>query len=271
MATLSNHVPDPRLITAYAERRDGPLHRVNPWTKFGVVGVLVLAVTVVDALAVLAALYAATLVVYGLAGLPYRRLVYWYTLPMLFIVSVAGPLAFLEPGNPILGALATPLGELSVTWQGAALFAELACRSLTVVTFVLAASMTTKYNDIAYLLGRLFPAPIDQVALLTYRFTFIMLETLEDLVKSTLSRGANLSEFWGNRRLYARILGMTMLTAIERSERLVKSMEARGYNGDITIYGDVRRPPVLELAAVIVMLAVVITYALVIAYGVVPI
>jgi cobalt/nickel transport system permease protein len=48
-------------------------------------------------------------------------------------------------------------------------------------------------------------------------------------------------------------------------------MEARGYNGDITIYGDVRRPPVLELAAVIVMLAVVITYALVVAYGVVPI
>ena len=93
MTTLSNHVPDPRLITAYAERRDGPLHHVNPWTKFGVVGVLVLAVTVVDALAVLAGLYAATFVVYGIAGLPYRRLIFWYTLPMLFIVSVAGPLA----------------------------------------------------------------------------------------------------------------------------------------------------------------------------------
>ena len=271
MTTFSNHVPDPRLITAYAERRDGPLHRVNPWTKLGVVGVLVLAVTVVDALAVLVGLYAVTLVVYGLAGLPYRRLVFWYTLPMLFIVSVAGPLAFLEPGRPILAALATPFGELSVTWQGAALFAELTCRSLTVVTFALTASMTTKYNDIAYLLGKIFPAPIDQVALLTYRFTFIMLETLEDLVKSTLARGANLSEFWANRRLYARILGMTMLTAIERSERLVKSMEARGYDGDITLYSDVRRPPVLEAAAVVGMLAIVVAYALVVAYEVVPI
>jgi hypothetical protein len=143
VTTLSNHVPDPRLITAFAEQRDGPLHRVNPWTKVGIVGALVLAVTVADRLALLPGLYGAVLVVYGLAGLPYRRLAGWYTLPMLFIVSVAGPLAFLEPGTPVGGALSTPLGELSVTWEGLVLFAELSCRSLTVVTFALTASMTT--------------------------------------------------------------------------------------------------------------------------------
>jgi len=271
MATLSNHVPDPRLVTAYAEHRDSPVHRVNPWTKLGVVGALVLAVTVADALAVLAGLYAATLLLYGVAGLPYRRLLYWYTLPLLFIVAVAGPLAFLEPGTPIGGALATPLGGLSVTWAGATLFAELSCRSLTVVTFSLTATMTTRYADIAYLLGRILPAPIDQVALLSYRFTFVMLETLEELLKAALARGATLSEFWANRRTYARILGMTLLTAIERSERLVRSMEARGYDGDITLYGDVPRPPVREPLAVAACYAAVLGYALVGVYGVVPV
>jgi cobalt/nickel transport system permease protein len=271
VTALSNHVPDPRLITAYAEHREGPLHRVNPWTKVGVVGALVLAVTVVDSFAVLAGLYAATLVVYGIAGLPYGRLVYWYTLPLLFVVSVAVPLAFLEPGTPVGGALATPVGELSVTWAGATLFGELTCRSLTVVTFALATTMTTRYADIAYLLGRLLPRPIDQVALLTYRFTFVMLETLEDLVKGALARGANLSEFWSNRRIYARILGMTLLTAIERSERLVKSMEARGYDGDITLYGDVSRPPARELLAVLACYVGVVGYALIFVHEVVPI
>jgi cobalt/nickel transport system permease protein len=268
VTALSNHVPDPRLITAYAEHREGPLHRVNPWTKVGVVGALVLAVTVVDSLVVLAALYAATLAVYGVAGLPYRRLGYWYTLPGLFVVSVAGPLAFLEPGVPIGGALATPVGELSVTWAGATLFGELACRSLTVVTFALTATMTTRYADIASLLGRLLPRPIDQVALLTYRFTFVMVETLEDLVKGVLARGATLSEFWTNRRTYARILGMTLLTAIERSERLVKSMEARGYDGDITLYGDVSRPPAREALFVVGAYVAVAGYAAVSAWGV---
>jgi len=269
VTTLSNHVPDPRLITAYAEHREGPLHRVNPWTKVGIVGALVLAVTVVDSLAVLAGLYAATLAVYGIAGLPYGRLVSWYTLPLLFVVSVGAPLAFLEPGTPIGGALATPVGALSITWAGATLFGELACRSLTVVTFALTATMTTRYADVAYLLGRLLPRPIDQVALLTYRFTFVMLETIEDLVKSALARGANLSEFWANRRTYARILGMTLLTAIERSERLVKSMEARGYDGDITLYSDVPRPPARELVAVVACYAGVVGYALAVS-GVVP-
>jgi len=269
VATLSNHVPDPRLLTAYAEHRDGPLHRVNPWTKIGVAGALVLAVTIIESFVLLAGLYAATLFVYGIAGLPYGRLVYWYTLPLLFVVSVAGPLALLEPGTPVAGVVPTPLGDLSVTWTGVALFGELTCRSLTVVTFMLTTTMTTQYADIAYLLGRLLPRPIDQVALLTYRFTFVMIETVEDLVKSVLSRGGTLSEFWANRRIYARIMGMTLLTAIERSERLVKSMEARGYTGDITLYGNVSSPPAHELLVVGSCYAGVIAYLLVAVYEVV--
>jgi cobalt/nickel transport system permease protein len=271
VTALTDHVPDPRLITAHAEHRDGPLHRVNPWTKVGVAGALVLAVTVVDSLVVLGLLYAATLAVYGVGGLPYGRLAYWYTLPLTFVVSVAGPLAFLEPGAPIGRGLATPVGELSITSAGATLFGELAFRSLTVVTFSLAATMTTRYTDVAYLLGRLLPRPIDQVALLTYRFTFVMIETLEALVKGARSRGANLSEFWSNRRTYARIMGMTLLAAIERSERLVKSMEARGYDGDITLYSEVSRPSRIELLALAASYGGVVAYALVVEYGVIPV
>jgi len=240
---------------------------VNPWTKLGVVGALVLAVTVFDRLTLLAGLYGSVLLVYGLADLPFRRLVGWYTLPLLFVVSVAGPLAFLEPGVSIGGDLTTPVGEVSVTRAGLVLFAELSFRSLTVVTFTLMATMTTKYTDFAYILGRVLPRPVDQVALLTYRFTFVMIEVLEDLVKAALARGANLSEFWSNKRLYARILGMTMLSAIEQSERLVKSMEARGYDGDITLYGDVPRPPIHEVIVVAGSYAVVIGYAAVMTYG----
>lgn len=269
MATLSNHVPDPRLVTAYAEQRTSPLHRVNPWTKLGLVGALVLAVTVVDHLALLAGLYGVVLILYGVADLPFGRLAGWYTLPLLFVVSVAGPLAFLEPGVPIGGAITTPVGELSITWAGVTLFCELAFRSVTVVTFTLTASMSTAYTDVAYVLGRILPRPIDQVALLTYRFLFVMIEVLEDLVKAAVARGATLSEFWSNRRLYGRILGTTMLAAIERSEQLVKSMEARGYDGDITLYGDVSRPPLHESLVVVGAYAAVTAYALPLTVGVI--
>ena len=262
MTALSNHVPDPRLFTAYAEHRDGPLHRVNPWTKVAVTGALVATVTVADSLAVLAGTYAVTLAVYGVAGLPYRRLVGWYTLPATFVVSVAAPLALLEPGTPVLGSVPTPVGDLSVTWAGLTLFGELACRSLAVVTFTLTAAATTRYTHVAAVLGRLFPRPVDQVALLAYRFTFVMVETLEELLTAARSRGAGLAEFWANRRLYARVLGTTVLVAVERSERLVVSMEARGYDGRVTPSTAAGRPPATELAVVAVTYAAVVWYAL---------
>jgi cobalt/nickel transport system permease protein len=64
---------------------------------------------------------------------------------------------------------------------------------------------------------------------------------------------------------------MTLLTAIERSERLVKSMEARGYDGDITLYGDVPRPPAREVVAVVACYAGIVAYTLVVAYQVIPV
>lgn len=94
-----------------------------------------------NTLVLLTSLYGATLATYAIAGLTFRRLLRWYTLPLLFIISVAGPLAFLEPGTPIGGSIGTPIGEASVTWVGATLFVELTCRSLTVVTFVLATTV----------------------------------------------------------------------------------------------------------------------------------
>ena len=262
MGALSSHVPDPRLMTAAAEHREGPLHRVNPWTKVALVGALVLAVTIVDGVIALVGLYGVVLAAYVAGDLPIRRLVGWYTLPGLFIVSIGGPLLVMEPGTPIGPVLETPLGGLSITWAGATLVVELAARSMTVVTFVLATMMTTTYADVATVLDRLLPSPIDQVALLTYRFTFVMLETLEDLVKAAQSRGATLSTFWANRRLYARMAGMTMLAAIERSERLVASMEARGYDGRIAMSGEIPRPPLAELAAIAAAYLLVGGYAL---------
>jgi len=62
---------------------------------------------------------------------------------------------------------------------------------------------------------------------------------------------------------------MTLLTAIERSERLVTSMEARGYAGDIPVYGDVSRPPAHKLVAVGACYAGVVAYALIVVDGVV--
>lgn len=270
MSALSRHVPDPRLLTTYAETGEGSLHRLNAWTKVAVLGLLVVAVTVAQGLATVAAIYAVVLATYAAGGLPVGRLLRWYTLPVIFVTTIAGPLAFGIPGTPI-AAVGTPFGDLSVTWEGLETFATLLGRGLTVVTYSIALWMTTRYADVAYVLGRSLPSPIDQVALFAYRFSFVILEVVEELLKATRARGATLStDFWERRDLYGRIFGHTFIRAIERSEALLKAMEARGYGGDLTVYSHVDRPPVRDLLGIGILSLGIGWYALTVTYGVVP-
>lgn len=262
MSELTSHVPDPRLLTTYAEHGDGPLHRVNAWTKILVLGILVVAVTVAEGLATLVGIYGAVLAVYALAGLPVRRLVLWYTLPFIFVTAIAGPLAFGIAGTPIF-AIPTPIGALSLTWAGLGTYGTLMGRGLAVVTFSLVLWMTTPYTDVAYVLGRTLPTPIDQVALFAYRFTFVVLEVIEDVLRGMHSRGAYLTEdLRANASLYGKIFGHAFIRAIERSETVVKAMEARGYRGDLSVYSRVERPPARELAVVALLALVTGLYAL---------
>ncbi|MFW6265647.1 MAG: cobalt ECF transporter T component CbiQ [Halanaeroarchaeum sp.] len=270
MSGLSGHVPDPRLLTAHAEHGDGPLHRVNAWTKMIVLVLLVVAVTITEGLAHVAVVYLAVLASYTAAGLPVRKLFAWYALPFVFVSAIALPLAFGIPGTPIV-AVGTPVGELSITWAGAETYATLLARGLTVVTFSIAIWMMTGYTDVAYVLGRSLPSPIDQVTLFAYRFTFVILEVVEELLKATWSRGGSISsDFWSQRDLYGRIFGHTFIRAIERSETLLKAMEARGYHGDLTVYSHVDRPPNRELLAVGAVAVLIGYYATTITYGILP-
>ncbi|MFP4529806.1 MAG: cobalt ECF transporter T component CbiQ [Halodesulfurarchaeum sp.] len=268
MSELTSHVPDPRLLTTYAEHGNGPLHRVNPWTKAAVLSILVVAVTIAEGLGTITVIFGVTLGVYWAAGLPVRRLGRWYTLPFVFVTVIGGPLAFGIPGTPIV-AVSHPFGELSLTGSGVITYLSLLGRGLTVVTFSLAVWMTTRYAEVVYVLGRSLPTPIDQVALFAYRFTFVILEVIEELLKATRSRGGTIrKDFRENRGLYGRIFGHTFIRALERSETLLKAMESRGYHGDLTVYGRVDRPPSRELLALGAMTLAVGWYAFAVRYGV---
>ncbi len=71
-AMISEHIPDLDLITSYAERQDSFFSRVSPWTKFFMLILIVLMITLTRSLVILAALYGLILLVYGMAGLPIK-------------------------------------------------------------------------------------------------------------------------------------------------------------------------------------------------------
>jgi cobalt/nickel transport system permease protein len=143
-AMISEHIPDLDLITSYAERQDSLFARVSPWTKFALLILIVLMITLTRSLAVLAVLYAIVLLVYWLAGLPVKKLVDWYAMPVVFVLSLVGILAWTEPGTAVL-AIPLPGFTLTLTDNGILLVVTLLLKALISISFSLFFLMTTRY------------------------------------------------------------------------------------------------------------------------------
>ena len=100
----SSHIPDPNLITLYAERGTSALHGLDPRAKVAALAWFVVLVTLVHSVWLLVAVWSGTIVVYRLAGLPLRELLRWYAIPAFFVLSLVVFLVWEEPGATVIEA-----------------------------------------------------------------------------------------------------------------------------------------------------------------------
>jgi len=254
---LSPHIPDLNLITYYAENKNSLFSRISPWTKGCLLFFIVILVTVSRSLVLLLGLYFLVLLVYLLAGLPAGKLVAWYTLPLLFVLSLVGLMMWSEPGTPLFS---WTIGSftLSLSDNGVFLVVTLLIKALITVTFSLFFLMTTRYQHFAGLISRVFPAPLDQIFLMAYRFLFLTLAMTASLLKSIRSRGGGLVHSLRMQgRLFAGVFALVFIRSFERGERVHKAMIARGFTGSYPLSGEVPRPAPAEYGLLVVTGALV--------------
>jgi len=257
--SYSKHMPDFRLITYYSESGRSLVHDMNPWTKAALLGVVIMLATVLTSVYTLCAMFALTIVFYLAGRLPFRVLLGWYTLPMLFVVTLAVMFVFSEPGEDLfrVGIGSTSVG---ITDGGVLLLLKLILRALAVVTLSLAVVMTTKYQQIAYMAHRTMPGPLATVFLLSYRFLFVTTDEVTDILDAMHARNGNmLKGFSRQTRLFAGIFGLGFVHAFERAERISKAMESRGFTGELPVAQSVGRPSAAGyalVAASLIMVAV---------------
>ena len=255
--SLSPHIPDLDLITYYAEKGDSVFSRVSPWTKGCLLFFIVILVTVSRSLVLLFGLYLVVLLLYLLAGLPAGKLAYWYTLPVLFVISLVGLMMWSEPGIPLFS---WTIGSftLSLSDNGLILVVTLLIKALITVTFSLFFLMTTRYQHVAGIISRIFPAPLDQIFLMAYRFLFLTLAMTASLLKSIRSRGGGLMHSLRMQgRVFAGVFALVFIRSFERGERVHKAMTARGFTGSYPLSGEVPRPGISEYGLLVVTGALV--------------
>ena len=227
---ISEHLPDLDLITAIAERQDSVFSRVSPWTKAVLLILVVLAITLTRNLVVLTVLYAAIMLVFALAGLPVKKLAAWYTMPLVFVLSFVGILAWTEPGTPVI-TIPVGITVLTLTDNGIILVITLLLKALISISYSIFFLMTTRYEYFSGMIYRIFPAPLDQIFLMAYRFLFLTLAMTASLLKAVRSRGGGLlHSLQVQGTLFAEIAGLVFIRSFERAERVHKAMIARGYS-----------------------------------------
>jgi cobalt/nickel transport system permease protein len=241
---LSEHIPDLNLITYYAENRQSRFSRVSPWTKLAVLVLIILLVTLTRNIFILTCLYLSVLLVFAAARLPLGKLFAWYAMPVIFVLSLVGVMAWSEPGNVLISFTIFGI-PLALTDNGVLLILVLLLKALIVVTWSLFFIMTTRYQYISAMIYRIFPSPIDQIFLMAYRFLFLTLAMTGSILKAVRSRGGGIIRSISMQgRLFAEVFALIFIRSFERSERVHKAMTARGFSGT---YGTATEIPPLRL------------------------
>jgi cobalt/nickel transport system permease protein len=241
---LSDHIPDLNLITFYAESRQSAFTVLSPWTKLSLLCLIICLVTISGNIVTLAGLYCVILFAYAGAHLPVRNLFSWYALPVLFVLSLVGIMAWNEPGIAIISFTIAGL-PITLTDNGILLVFTLLLKALTVMTYSLFFLMTTRYQHFSAMIYRIFPSPIDQIFLMAYRFLFLTLSMTGSILKSVRSRGGSIIKSISLQgRLFAEVFGLVFIRSFERSERVHKAMISRGFSGS---YGTAVDVPALRL------------------------
>lgn len=245
-AMISEHIPDLDLITTYAERQDSAISRASPWTKLILLILIVVMITLTSSMVVLITMYAAILIACFMAGLPMRKILAWYALPVVFVLSLVGILAWTQPGIPVFSFTVAGF-VLTLTDQGIILAVTLLIKALISVTFSLFFLMTTRYAHFSAMISRIFPSPLDQIFLLAYRFLFLTLAMAASILKAVRSRGGGIiRSIRAQGSLFAGVFGLVFVRSFEQAERVEKAMTARGYNGTYAAHTPIPKPGIAE-------------------------
>ena len=162
---------------------------------------------------------------------------------------VTAPVGFLIAGAAGV-ALQIHHGHLALAPQGVGLAGRLAARALAGVSCLLFLALTTPAADLIAGMRRIgVPAEIAEMALLMYRFLFLLTGTAEAM---NTAQGARLghSSYRRHMRSLGLLIANLMPRALARARALEIGLAARGWRGELRVLSPVRRASVGAIAAI---------------------
>jgi cobalt/nickel transport system permease protein len=207
---------------------DSPLRRLDPRWKLAAFAPAVAAAAAVQTLTGALAALAGSLLLALFGRLRWRcylgRLAALAGLMTLFVL----PMPFLVSGNAPLWAW----GPLQVSGEGVRFAGVIACKAVAVATIVLLL-LTSAPPDATLKAAHALKVPglLIQLALLSYRYLFVLANEFSRLRVALRVRGYRNRPAWHSYRTVGAVAGTLVVRGYERAERVGQAMRCRGFDG----------------------------------------
>lgn len=208
-----------------------PIDRIDPRVR--VLAAMAFAIVTVG-LSEMAALLAAlttSLALLGLSRLPVRQTLRRMAAMDGFIIFMLVMLPFTTPGTPMITVWGFP-----ASWEGLWHAVEIALTANAVVLALLTLVGTMEPVTLGHALHRLrCPETLVHLLLFTIRYIDVLRSEYLRLRTAMKLRGFRLRSNWHTYRSIGYLIGMVLVRAIERSERILGAMKCRGFNGRLPL------------------------------------
>lgn len=194
-------------------------------------GVVVVALSSLPALSLALAI---SLGLLALSRLPVRRTLIRMAMMDGFILFMLVLLPFSMPGDPIF-----TVWGLVASWQGLWKAVEIALTANAVILALMVLVGTMEPVTLGHALHRLrCPETLVHLLMFTIRYIEVLREEYLRLRAAMKVRGFRPGTNWHSYRSFGYLVGMMLLRAIERSERILGAMKCRGFSGRLLLRQD---------------------------------
>lgn len=202
------------------------LGRRDPRWKLAALLVAAVVVAAARTLPAALAALAAGLLLAELGRVPRRW--FWSRLGTVALFLLPFALLPLLPGS----GPSWTLGPMRLSPTGLALALLLAAKALAMTTLVLTLAATSPLQETLKAAQALrVPGLLVHLALLTYRYIFVLAGELARLRVALRVRGYRNRASWHSYRTVGHVAGILVLRSAERAERVGQAMRCRGFNG----------------------------------------
>lgn len=209
----------------------GPIARRDARLRIVAVAAFAIVVVVLARLDVLALALAGAVVAMLLARLPVGRTLRRVVAMDSFIVVMIAMLPFTVPGTP-----AFELVGFAASWEGLGRAATIALKANAVVMMAMALLSTLEPTVLARALrGLNMPERLVHLLLFTVRYVDVLDQEYQRLRTAMRARGFRPTNSRHTYVSFGYLIGMMLVRALERSERILNAMRCRGFSGRLSL------------------------------------